>query len=42
MTTIDIPGAVNGIQANGINADGVVTGDWRDANFTVHGLILTP
>ena len=42
MTSIDVPGAVNGTEANGINANGVVTGDWRDANFTVHGLIRTP
>jgi hypothetical protein len=42
MTTVGVPGAVNGTEANGINANGVVTGDWRDSNFTVHGFIRTP
>ncbi len=42
ITDIDVPGAVNGTEANGISADRVVTGDYRDGNFTLHGFIRMP
>lgn len=44
ITDIDVPGpgAVNGTEVNGISANGVVTGDYRDSNFTLHGYIRIP
>ena len=44
VTNIDVPGpeAVNGTELNGIGASGVVVGDYRDSNFTIHGYIRTP
>ena len=44
VTDIDVPGpgAVNGTEVNGISANGVVTGDYRDSNFTLHGYIRIP
>lgn len=44
VTNIDVPGpeAVSGTEVNGIGANGVVVGDYRDSNFTIHGYIRIP
>jgi YD repeat-containing protein len=48
VTTFNVPGQVAapgtdlGSAGKGINAFGVITGRWHDANFVVHGFIRTP
>ena len=44
ITNIDVPGpeAVNRTEVNGIGANGVIVGDYRDSNFTLHGYIRIP
>jgi hypothetical protein len=47
VTTFDVPGQLAapgtdfGSTGRGINASGVITGRWHDANYVLHGFIRT-